>query len=58
MSKLIGKDIDFPFIRHLAAELDELPTPYMFDLLSFASITNEKLKYNIQTLGKIFYERE
>ena len=52
---LIGVDIDFAFIAHLATELDELPTPYMFDLLDFASITNEKLKSNILNYGKVFY---
>lgn len=53
---ITGENIDFAFISHLAAELDELPTPYMFDLLDFASISNEKLKSNIETVGKIFYE--
>ena len=55
---ITGKNIDFAFISHLAAELDELPTPYMFDLLEFDTILNEKLKLNIATHGKILYERE
>ena len=53
---LIGEKIDFAFISRLAAALDELPTPYMFDLIDFMSITNEKLKSNILDYGQIFYE--
>lgn len=54
---ILGKDIDFRFIRHLSFELDELPTPYMYDVLDYNCIKNEKLRQNIDEFGKVFYKR-
>ena len=53
-----GRDIDFKFIQHLSSELDELPMPYTFDVIDYNSIDNEKLLYNIDKFGKIFYKKE
>lgn len=47
-------NIDDSFLRHIAFELDELPTPYKFDVISYSDIDNEKLKQSIDTYGKEF----
>lgn len=47
-------NIDDKLLRHIAFELDELPTPYQFDVLSYADIDNEKLKASIDKFGKNF----
>jgi len=41
---LFGKDLNEKIILHIAAELDELPTPYKFDILDYKTIDNENLK--------------
>lgn len=47
-------NIDDKLLRHIASELDELPTPYQFDILNYNDIDNENLKNNIDKFGKIF----
>lgn len=47
-------NIDDKLLRHIASELDELPTPYQFDVLNYNDIDNENLKNNIDKFGKIF----
>ena len=54
---IYGTNIDFSVIRHIYAELDELPTPYTFDVLAYDAIENKKLRENIDNLGRIFYEK-
>lgn len=48
--------IDDKLLLHISSELDNLPTPYNFDLLNYNDITNQNLKQSIDTWGKIFYE--
>lgn len=58
-----SSDIDFALygeineklILHIASELDELPTPYKFDIVNYNDIDNENLKQSIDEFGKIFY---
>lgn len=47
-------NIDDKLLRHIASELDELPTPYQFDVLNYNDIDNKNLKNNIDKFGKIF----
>lgn len=48
-------NIEDKLLRHIAFELEELPTPYKFDVLNYSDINNEKLKQSIDTYGKVFY---
>lgn len=48
-------DISEKLLRHIAFELDELSTPYKFDIINYNKIDNLKLKQNIDETGKIFY---
>jgi len=53
---LYGKSIDTTILGKLITELDELPTPYMFDINIYKNITNQDLKSEINKNGKIFYK--
>lgn len=48
-------EIDEKLLRHIAFELDELSTPYKFDVLNYATVDNEALKQNIDKYGKLLY---
>ena len=58
-----GSDIDFAIITYskedicskVAYELDQLPTPYMFDVVDYNKIDNPNLKSHIDRIGKMFY---
>lgn len=61
-----GSDIDLALfgninsnlVTKISYEIDELPTPYMFDITDYSTIGNEKLRAHIDEFGKIFYESE
>ena len=61
-----GSDIDFTMkgayltsaIRSkVAIQIDELNTPYLFDISIFNQINNRDLEKHIQNYGKTFYKR-
>lgn len=60
-----GSDIDFALygninkdlVKNISFEIDELNTPYLFDITDYATIQNEKLKEHIDKYGKLFFER-
>ncbi len=59
-----GSDIDFAvwtdnheeFFR-IAGELDELPTPYKYDVLDYKTLTHEGMKNSVDKDGIVFYEK-
>ena len=59
-----GSDIDFAiwtdehntFFR-IAGELDDLPTPYMFDVIDYKTLTHKGMKNSIDKDGILFYEK-
>lgn len=58
-----GSDIDFAIwtnkdsLANIAAELDELPTPYMFDVTNYKTLPHENLKKSIDKDGIVFYTK-
>jgi len=50
-------DVDSSLIGKITYEIDELPTPYMFDITCYNTIGNEKLKEHIDKYGKVFYSK-
>lgn len=50
-------DIDKNLIKQIAYEIDELETPYMFDITDYKTIQNADLKEHIDRVGKVFFER-
>ncbi len=55
---IIGKDFSRGFINHLSSELDDLPLPFMFDIIDYAQVSNENFKNKIDTQGETFFERQ
>ena len=60
----IGSDIDFAIwtdehdgFRHISSELDNLPTPYKFDVIDYKLLAHEGMKNSIDTDGIIFYQK-
>jgi len=60
-----GSDIDFAIWTDDDAnsykilwELEELPTPYKFDVTNYNTLTHEGMKQSIDTDGKLFYLRD
>ena len=60
-----GSDIDLALfgeineklLRHITSELDELPTPYKFDVVNYNDIENTALRQNIDNDEKIFFKK-
>ncbi|MBC8017554.1 MAG: nucleotidyltransferase domain-containing protein [Verrucomicrobia bacterium] len=58
-----GSDIDLAFSSpvdysaELHEALDELPTPYLFDVTHYETLQHEELKANIERVGMVFYQR-
>jgi predicted nucleotidyltransferase len=42
-------------VGHLLSELDELPMPYKFDVVSYEKIKNDKLREHIDRVGKSLF---
>ena len=60
-----GSDIDFAiwmsddtaFFR-ISGELDDLPTPYKFDVINYKKLTHEGMKNSIVRDGVLFYQKK
>lgn len=59
-----GSDIDFAILtddhknsHRISAELDDLPTPYKFDVIDYKNLTPAGMKNSIDTDGILFFER-
>lgn len=60
-----GSDIDFAIwtdnhenISRILSELDDLQTPYMFDVTDYKALKHDGLKNSIDKFGKQFYSAE
>ncbi|MCM1265513.1 MAG: nucleotidyltransferase domain-containing protein [Candidatus Gastranaerophilales bacterium] len=59
-----ASDIDFAIwsdkenLIGIPSELDELPTPYMFDVINYKDLSDEPIKSSIDRDGKLFYQRD
>lgn len=60
-----GSDIDLAIFTtedrdisgSVQAGLEELPTPYLFDVVDYCTITNPSLREHIDRVGKVLFER-
>lgn len=50
-------NIDSITLGKIALDLDDLPTPYKFDVKLYNEINHLKLKNHIDRVGKVFYEK-
>ncbi len=55
---VIWGELDFIIVGNLCLDLDELPTPYNFDVKHYDEINNLKLKDHIDRVAKIFYKKD
>ena len=61
-----GSDIDLAFFSeskkdlssNLSWELDDLPSPYLFDLVNYNTLKESLLKEEIDKYGKVFYKKK
>jgi predicted nucleotidyltransferase len=61
-----GSDIDLAIITEgdqdlsgsVKADLEELPTPYLFDVIEYRSITHKPLREHIDRVGKLLYKKQ
>lgn len=61
-----GSDIDFAFFSSaptdltgtLLTELNELPTPYFFDVTNYQRLQHPELKEHIDQVGIVFYQKK
>jgi predicted nucleotidyltransferase len=51
----IWGDVDALYAEALAAQLDELPLPYRFDVLPFHLIRSNPLREHIERVGLLIY---
>jgi len=51
-------DLDAIGAESIAAELDELPLPYQFDVKACSEIRSAQLRDHIQRVGAVIYEKE
>ena len=60
-----GSDIDLAFfsesekdlLPNLSWELDDLPSPYLFDLVNYNTLNDSPLKQEIDRYGKVLYKK-
>ena len=55
---IIGKNVTLDVINKLSSQLDDLPLPFMFDIINLNTISNIALKNKIDSQGKLFFERQ
>ena len=54
-----GDEVSFRVISRLGAQLnEELPLPYQFDVIDYATIDTPALKKHIDSRGLVFFKRE
>ena len=55
---VFGNHLNSTNINRLASELEDLPLPFMFDVVNYDSISNKSLKDKIDSQGKLFFEKQ
>lgn len=51
-------NLDFNLLSKISGEIDELPTPYKFDITHYETIQHTPLKEHIDKVGKIFFTKK
>ena len=53
----LNGNIDSITLGKISLDLDDLPTPYEFDVKFYPEINHLELKKHIDRVGKVFYEK-
>jgi len=54
---MYGNDLEYDLIGKVNSEIDELNTPYLFDISIFKLLDSPSLEDHISRVGKIFYKK-
>ncbi len=54
---LKGNNISFEILSKISSEIDDLNTPYMFDISIFATLISPEFIDHINRVGQIFYKK-
>jgi predicted nucleotidyltransferase len=54
---LKGPGISFGLVNRIYSELDDLPIPYEFSLVTEEEMTNPEFRAHVERVGLLFYER-
>ena len=54
---LMGDNLTDPMLSAIKSDLDELNTPYLFDISIFNDVQSVDLKEHIARVGQVFYEK-
>lgn len=54
---LFGNNLEYNLIGKINSEIDDLDTPYLFDISIYNNLDSESLKEHIDRVGKTFYKR-
>lgn len=55
---LIGKDLTEAIRCKISLEIDDLNTPYLFDISIFDNLHSSDLEEHIKRLGQVFYSKK
>ncbi len=55
---MFGNDLNYDLIIKVSSEIDDLDTPYLFDISIFNLLNSPSLEEHIQRVGKTFYKRK
>lgn len=55
---LTGSQLTPLILNRFSSALDDLPLPFLFDVVDYHNISNNNLKENIATKGKLLFERK
>jgi predicted nucleotidyltransferase len=55
---LMGDKLTSLLINRVSSALDDLPLPFMFDVINYHELNNQLLKKRIDDEGKLLYERK
>lgn len=54
---LFGNDLKYDLAGKIDSEIDDLNTPYLFDISIFELLNSPSLEEHINRVGKIFYKK-
>jgi predicted nucleotidyltransferase len=54
---LIGNDLEYDLKGVVSSEIEDLNTPYLFDISIFQLLKSPSLEEDINRVGKIFYQK-
>ena len=55
---LIGKNLEYSILSKINISIDDLNTPYLFDISIFDRLNSSDLEEHINRVGQIFYKKE